>query len=89
MTEFYMHEYLSPIVSYTALVSGFDHSLTSQATSFADESCETNRSLMRTGKVSEGRLGRVLSHCSQPSRKFQLVTCVLGSLVWASAEQWR
>ena len=70
MTEFYMHEYLSPIVSYTVLVSGFDHSLTSQATSLADESCETNHLLMRTGKVLEGRLGRVLSHCSQPSRKF-------------------
>ena len=33
-------------------------------------------------------VGRVLSHCLQPSRKFQHVTCVLVGLVWVSAKQW-
>ena len=41
---------------------------------------------LKNGKLLEGRLGRVLSHSSQPSRKFQHVTCVLGGLAWASAE---
>ena len=60
-----------------------DRSLISQATPFADDACETIVVHLEEQKG----VGRVLSHCSQPSRKFQHVTHVLVGLAWASAEQ--
>ena len=62
-----------------------NRSLISQATPFTDEACKTNCLLGGMESCWRERLGRVLSHCSRPSRKFQHVTCVLGSLAWASA----
>ena len=83
-TDFHMYEYLPflPIVSCNTVVysTGFDFSyrlLISQVASFTNEGCKTNRSLRRT-KLLEGRLGRVLSHCSPPSRFNVSLNCVLG-----------
>ena len=64
-----------------------DGSLISQATPFTDEACETTIVRLEEHKV-VGWLGRVLSHCLQPFRKFQDVRCVVGGLAWVSAEQW-
>ena len=61
------------------------NSLISQVTPFTDEACETTLVRLEERKLLEGRLGRVLSHCLQPSRKFQDVRCVVGGLAWASA----
>ena len=52
-TEFYMYEYLYPFHCIQSWFRLSDCSLTSQATSFADESCETNRSLVGTEKLLE------------------------------------
>ena len=59
-----------------------DRSLISQATPFADDARETI--IVRF----EEQTRKSFLHCSQQSRKFQHVTCVLGGLAWASAEQW-
>ena len=67
----------------TALVQLSDCSLASQATAFADEACETK--IMEEQKDVGRKTQRSFLHCSQPSHKFEHV---LGSLVWASAEQW-
>ena len=55
------------------------NSLISQVTPFIDEACETTLVRLEERKLLEGRLGRVLSHCLQPSRKFQV------SGVWLEA----
>ena len=60
------------------------HSLILQATPFVDEACKTIIIHLEEQKG----VGRVLSHCMQPSCKFEHVTCVLVGLAWASAEQW-
>ena len=49
-----------------------DRLLISQATTFADEACETIIIRLEERKGA----GRVLSHCLQPSRKLQHFTCV-------------
>ena len=59
-----------------------DCSQISQATLFTDETCETIIVHLEEWKG----VGKVLSHCSQPSHKFQHVTCVLAGLVWVSGQ---
>ena len=51
-----------------------DHLLILQAAPFADEACKTIIICLEEQKAVE-RLGRVLLHCSHPSRKFQHVVC--------------
>ena len=51
-----------------------DRSLISQATPFADEACDTIIVRLEERKG----IGRGLSRCSQPSRKFQHVTVLAG-----------
>ena len=90
-TEFHMNAIL-PIVSYTTGV-GFpiQFAYRPKATpSFRrwglqdySFSCKNRKVVGRKTRVT------VLSHCSQPSRKFQHGTCVLWAVAWASAEQWQ
>ena len=79
-----------PFLSIVQAALASDRSLTFQATPFADEACETSRSLGRMEscpkKYSEEFF---FSHCSQPFLTFRHVTCVLRRLVWASAEWQR
>ena len=75
---------LRPFLSQCDAPQSPDHSLISQATPFADEPCETIIVHLEEQKD----VGRVLSHCLQPSHKFQHVSYVLAGLVWESAKQW-
>ena len=85
-TEFHMNVIL-PIASYsTGCGFPIQFAYRPKATPFASE---TNRSLVRTESCWKEDCGTVLSHCSQPSRKFQHCTYVLRGVVWASAEQRR
>ena len=77
MTEFHMNAIL-PIASYTNGV-GFpiQFGYRPKATPFTGEACETSyHSLVRTENCWKTR-GTVLSHCLQPSHKFQHGTYVL------------
>ena len=84
-TEFHTNEYLLflPIASYTSTGVGFPirFAYLSKATPFAVEACETNH-LYKWKVVGRKTLWTALSHCSWPSCKFQLGTCVLGGIAW-------
>ena len=87
-TEFHMNAIL-PIASYTNGV-GFliQFAYWPKATPFAGETCEINRSLLRTESCWKTRV-TVLLHCLHPSRRFQHGAYVLRGVAWASAEQRR
>ena len=74
MKEFHTYEYVPFLTAHCTIQHWFRLSNCLQAKPFVDETSETNLSLGRMESCWEDDLEEILSHCSQPSRKFQHVT---------------